>query len=273
MSKQLEESPLGKNCSYDSPYDPSLLFSIPRKKHRDEIGILKPLPFHGGDIWTAYELSWLNEKGKPEVGIGEFTVSCTTPKIWESKSIKLYLNSFNQTRFENRKKVEETIRKDLSDLVSGDVLVKIYSAKEFQNFSIQEFSGINLDELDIEIDTYQLKPVFLHAKGIHVEETLCSNLLKSNCLVTSQPDWASVQIRYSGPEINREGLLKYLVSFRKHNEFHEPCVERIFIDISRFCHPKQLTVYARFTRRGGLDINPFRSNFEKIPTNIRTSRQ
>lgn len=266
MSK-IHQSPLGKKSSYDSQYDPSLLFSIAREGKRDQ------LPFRGADLWTGYELSWLNPKGKPCVGILDIAVPCETPMIFESKSLKLYLVSLNQTCFENIEEVQRTIQKDLSRATQGEVTVHIFRPDQFSRFTIQELSGTYLDDLDIVVDCYSIEPKYLRAQGPKVEETLYSHLLKSNCLITNQPDWASVQIRYSGPKIDHEGLLKYLISFRQHNEFHEPCVERIYLDISRYCQPEKLTVFARFLRRGGSDINPFRSNCESVPVNMRTSRQ
>jgi len=270
---EIGSSPLGKKSRYDSEYDPALLFPIPRKTKRDEIQVPAKLPFQGADLWTGYELSWLNQKGKPCVGILELTVPCNTPRIFESKSLKLYLNSLNQTCFENTEGLQTIIRNDLNRATGGEVDVHIFTWEQFNRFKILELPGTCIDGLDIDVDCYTVEPKYLQAKGPRIEETLCSHLLKSNCLVTNQPDWGSVQIRYSGPKINQEGLLKYLVSFRMHNEFHEQCVERIFMDISRNCRPEKLTVYARYTRRGGLDINPFRSNFEAVPENIRTSRQ
>jgi len=270
-------SPLGKPSVYASTYDPSLLYSIARQPKRDEIGIAGTLPFFGIDIWNAYEVSWLNLRGKPQVAIATFTVPADSPHIVESKSFKLYLNSFNQTRLAGPEAVQELLRADLSAGFGAPVQVRLLLPEEFSALRMGELEGLLLDRLDIEIDSYRPDPALLqanHAEAM-VEETLVSHLLKSNCLVTGQPDWGSIQIRYAGPQIDQEGLLKYLIGFRNHDEFHEQCVERIFMDILRQCRPQKLAVYARYTRRGGLDINPWRSNYTtgQRPPNLRNARQ
>lgn len=269
-------SPLGKPVSYQTEYDPGLLFPVARLNKREEIGLSTSLPFMGMDIWNAYELSWLNPRGKPQVALASFMFSADSPNIIESKSFKLYLNSFNQTRLQHSDELKDRLARDLS-LASGcPVLVEISDATRFGNQRFAELDGYCIDNLDIAVDTYTPAPQLLccDANPTPIEETLVSNLLKSNCLVTGQPDWASVQIRYLGQAINRESLLRYLISFREHNEFHEQCVERIFVDIMRACQPMKLAVYARYTRRGGLDINPWRSNYSApLPPNLRTARQ
>ncbi|GAB3540108.1 NADPH-dependent 7-cyano-7-deazaguanine reductase QueF [Noviherbaspirillum agri] len=274
---QPEASPLGKTTSYQSEYTPGLLFPIPRQQKREEIGITGTLPFFGVDIWNAYELSWLNMRGKPQVAIATFTVPADSPNIIESKSFKLYLNSFNQTRLESPDALVETLRTDLSAGFDAPVQVKLTLPDAFSTLQMGELEGLLLDRLDIEVSNYTPNPSLLTANHHEamVEETLTSHLLKSNCLVTGQPDWGSVQIRYVGAQINQEGLLQYLIGFRNHNEFHEQCVERIFMDILRQCRPQKLSVYARYTRRGGLDINPWRSNFTtgQRPSNLRNARQ
>lgn len=271
--KNVELSPLGKSSSYTSSYDPTLLFPIPRKTKRDEIQVPLQLPFSGVDIWNAYEISWLNPKGKPQVAIAEFKIPCTSTNIIESKSFKLYLNSFNQTPFNSPKEVETLLENDISKGVEEAIQVNLIAPQDFHKAEFQEFKGTCLDDLDIEVNNYSIQTDLLKCSDEQVKETLYSNLLKSNCLVTGQPDWASLQIRYIGPKIQHEGLLKYLISFREHNEFHEQCIEKIFIDLLRYCRPEKLTVYGRYTRRGGLDINPFRSNFESTPSNFRHCRQ
>ncbi|MBE7939802.1 MULTISPECIES: NADPH-dependent 7-cyano-7-deazaguanine reductase QueF [Ramlibacter] len=276
-----EQSQLGKASSYADRYDPSLLFPIPRQPKREEIGIGSRLPFFGADLWTAFELSWLTPRGKPQVAIAHFTVPCETPNIIESKSFKLYLNSFSNERFAGPDAVRERIRADVGEALSRggapvSVGVKLLLPELFDREPVHELDGLNLDRLDIECTQYTPAPELLKAAFDEqpVEEVLVSHLLKSNCLVTGQPDWGSVQIRYSGPQIEQGGLLQYLVSFRNHNEFHEQCVERIFTDIMARCRPVKLAVYARYTRRGGLDINPFRSSHPMAaPPNIRTARQ
>lgn len=269
----LAESPLGKQSAYVSTYSPELLFPIPRTLARNKIDLKLPLPFGGLDIWNGYEVSWLDKKGKPQIAFAEFHFPCTNPNIIESKSFKLYLNSFNQTKYDSIDEVCASLKKDLSHTSGGPIEVKLFSSQEFKSQSFKDFTGICLDSLDIETDTYQVSPHFLKVETEIVEEELYSELLKSNCLATGQPDWGTLFIRYRGPKINRQGLLKYVISYRNHSGFHEDCVEQIFKDISSLCRPDQLTVYARYVRRGGLDINPFRSNFEKFPENQRLIRQ
>lgn len=269
------KSLLGQSTPYCSQYDASLLFPIPRQEKRDELGFDQDsLPFQGLDIWTAFEVSWLNQKGKPNAVIAEFAFPADSPNLIESKSFKLYLNSFNGTRFENQQQVEELLIKDLS-LACGDSVDVLIRGLEFDETLSGVLPGENLDALDIAVTDYQVNPGLLTTEGSaeKVSETLNSHLLKSNCLVTGQPDWGSVVIRYEGMQINHENLLKYLISFREHNEFHEQCVERIFTDIIKQCKPDNLTVYARYVRRGGLDINPYRSNFEDEFDIARTIRQ
>jgi 7-cyano-7-deazaguanine reductase len=277
-----EQSPLGKTSAYVDQYDPSLLFPIPRAGKRAEIGIAAAAPFFGADLWTAFELSWLNPRGKPQVALAHITVPSESPHIIESKSFKLYLNSFNNTVFKDAGEVQNRLRTDLSEAAwrgaaqSSSVGVRLLAPELFDQEPVHELDGLSLDRLDVECTRYTPAPELLRADHDEapVTETLTSNLLKSNCLVTGQPDWGSVQIRYSGAQIDQEGLLQYLVSFRNHNEFHEQCVERIFMDIWTRCQPVQLVVYARYTRRGGLDINPFRTSHPgALPPNVRTARQ
>jgi len=277
-----ELSQLGKASAYVDQYDASLLFPLPRQTKRDEIGITGRLPFLGADLWTAFELSWLNLRGKPQVALAHFTVPCESTHIVESKSFKLYLNSFNNSRFDSVDAVRERIRDDISaaiwqgSQVRAAAGVRLLMPHQFDAEPVHELDGLSIDRLDVECELYQPAPQLLSAALDEkpVEETLVSHLLKSNCLVTGQPDWGSVQIRYSGPQIDQAGLLQYIVSFRNHNEFHEQCVERIYIDIMARCKPAKLSVYARYTRRGGLDINPWRSSHPQMPPpNVRTARQ
>jgi len=272
-----EFSPLGKKVDYQDQYDNSLLFPIARQQKRDEIGVAaNALPFHGVDLWTGFELSWLNARGKPQVAIATFRIPADSPNLIESKSFKLYLNSYNQTRIASWDQVQAQLSMDLSNAAGGKVEVSLLSPADFGREQIVELAGNSIDELDIDVDNYAPCPQALRADAANiVSETLCSQLLKSNCLVTGQPDWGSVQISYTGPRIDREALLRYLIGFRQHNEFHEQCVERIFTDVLQACAPQRLTVYARYTRRGGLDINPWRSNDPAAvpPANIRTARQ
>jgi 7-cyano-7-deazaguanine reductase len=290
--------PLGQTAIYKDQYDPSLLFPIARLHKRAEIGIRsdskRPLPFFGVDVWNCYELSWLNPRGKPQVAIAVVTIPADSPNIIESKSLKLYFNSFNNTKLENELALRTLLQADLSEAVGATVSVRLIEAEDFgQNplnvvdgqlrekvlhplLYISELEGLCVDRLDVECSAYTPAPELLKANREEppVTETLSSNLLKSNCLVTGQPDWGSLQIQYSGPAIDQEGLLKYIVSFRNHNEFHEQCVERIFMDILTRCQPNRLAVYARYTRRGGIDINPYRANFTgTLPANQRNARQ
>jgi 7-cyano-7-deazaguanine reductase len=277
-----EQSQLGKPVRYADQYDPSLLFPMARAPKRQEIGIAGAPPFFGADLWTAFELSWLNRRGKPQVAIAHFTIPCETPNIVESKSLKLYLGSYNATVFGSAEEVRDRLRADLGEAVwrgapaPSSVGVRLLLPDLFDQEPVQELDGLSLDRLDIECSRYTPAPDLLKAAVGEqpVEEVLTSNLLKSNCLVTGQPDWGSVQISYTGPQIEQGGLLQYLVSFRNHNEFHEQCVERIFMDLWRQCRPSRLAVYARYTRRGGLDINPLRTSHPMaLPANVRTARQ
>ncbi|CNE86451.1 7-cyano-7-deazaguanine reductase [Yersinia nurmii] len=272
----LAELTLGKPTAYRDHYDAALLQAVPRSMNREPLGLYpNNLPFHGADIWTMYELSWLNANGLPQVAVGEISLKADSVNLIESKSFKLYLNSFNQTPFSDWESVRQTLQQDLSTCAQGEVSVNLYKLNDLAGQLIADFNGECLDEQDIRIDNYEFSTDYLkNAAGQQiVEETLVSHLLKSNCLITHQPDWGSVQIRYRGPQINREALLRYLVSFRHHNEFHEQCVERIFNDLMRFCQPETLSVYARYTRRGGLDINPWRSNTDFTPSSGRLARQ
>ncbi|EKN3489347.1 NADPH-dependent 7-cyano-7-deazaguanine reductase QueF [Yersinia enterocolitica] len=274
--KALAELTLGKPTAYCDNYDVTLLQAVPRSMNREPLGLYPDnLPFHGADIWTLYELSWLNNKGLPQVAVGEISLNADSVNLIESKSFKLYLNSFNQTAFTDWESVRTTLQQDLSACAQGEVSVTLCRLDEMTHQPIANFSGECLDEQDICIDSYEFNADYLQgaAGKNRVTESLVSHLLKSNCLITHQPDWGSVQISYSGPQINREALLRYLISFRHHNEFHEQCVERIFNDIMRFCQPETLSVYARYTRRGGLDINPWRSNTDFVPLAGRLARQ
>ncbi|WP_315568609.1 NADPH-dependent 7-cyano-7-deazaguanine reductase QueF [Haemophilus parahaemolyticus] len=276
QDKSLSALKLGQNTEYKSQYDASLLQAVPRRLNREGLRIVEQQPFNqGADVWTCYELSWLNPHGLPQVAIADVEIDFKSENLIESKSFKLYLNSFNQTKFASIEEVEQTLTRDLSQCASGQVSVRIHKLADYTNQPIVNFAGECIDEQEIQIESYVFSNQYLEniAEDEIVEETLVSHLLKSNCLITSQPDWGSVQIHYIGKRLNREKLLRYLVSFREHNEFHEQCVERIFTDLMQFAKPEKLTVYARYTRRGGLDINPFRSNFERVPVNLRMARQ
>lgn len=276
LSMLKENSPLGKVIPATDKYAPELLYAIARENKRLELGILnaKQLPFHGADLWNAYELSWLNSKGKPEVAIGSIMVPVESEFIFESKSLKLYLTSFSGTSFESIACVEQQIQKDLSKLTMAPVSVKLELLDTLENTQIVQFPGTTIDNEAVEISRYEPYPSYLTTKDTQVEEKLYSNLLKSNCLVTNQPDWGSVYIEYAGPKICHKGLLKYIISLRNHNEFHEQCVERIFMNILKYCKPQSLTVYARYNRRGGIDINPYRTTLKNYKIdNHRLARQ
>lgn len=268
----LHQSPLGQDTRYVNTYDPAQLYPIERGLNWAHRGIERDtLPFVGEDIWNAYEVSWLNARGKPVVRLAEFRIPASSSHIIESKSFKLYLNSFNLSRFDSEANVVELMTRDLSAAAGGDVKVRLIDPDAA--LPIERFDGVCLDELDVEISHYQPEPELLTAGDEVVEERLYSHLLKSNCPVTGQPDWASIQIVYRGPQIDREGLLRYLVSYREHGDFHEQCVENIFMDIWQRCRPEALTVYARYLRRGGLDINPWRSSLAAQAPNLRLNRQ
>ena len=277
-----QDSQLGKASAYADQYAPELLYPIPRSAKRLELGLTDTLPFLGADMWTAFELSWLGPRGKPQLALAHITVPCESSHIIESKSLKLYLNSYNNTVFADAAAVLTRLRADLSEaawrgaVVQSSVGVRLLVPELFDREPVQELDGLSLDRLDVECRQYTPAPDLLRtlADEPPVTEVLTSRLLKSNCLVTGQPDWGSVQISYSGAPIDQEGLLQYLVSFRNHHEFHEQCVERIFMDIWQRCQPTKLAVYARYTRRGGLDINPFRTSYaQALPPNVRTARQ
>ena len=277
-----QDSQLGKASAYADQYAPELLYPIPRSAKRLELGLTDTLPFLGADMWTAFELSWLGPRGKPQLALAHITVPCESSHIIESKSLKLYLNSYNNTVFADAAAVLTRLRADLSEaawrgaVVQSSVGVRLLVPELFDREPVQELDGLSLDRLDVECRQYTPAPELLRTAVDEppVTEVLTSRLLKSNCLVTGQPDWGSVQISYSGAAIDQEGLLQYVVSFRNHHEFHEQCVERIFMDIWQRCQPYKLAVYARYTRRGGLDINPFRTSYARaLPPNVRTARQ
>lgn len=254
---KLHDTPLGKQSPYIDQYAPHLLCPIPRKHKRDEIGVLTPLPFFGFDCWNAYEISWLNKKGKPVIATATIIFPIDNIFLIESKSLKLYFNSLNQTRFENEQAVLDCIQKDLSEATQSTVIVQL---NDHAMHHITQLKSDCLDDQDIAIEHYTPNPTLLKTENnTIVTEALHSHLLKSNCLVTGQPDWGSIEITYTGQKIDRAQLLRYLIGFRQHHEFHEQCVERIFMDIRAYCALTELTVYARYTRRGGLDINPYRS--------------
>lgn len=276
QDNSLKSLKLGQKTEYASQYDRTLLQPVPRALNRDGLGITQNQPFTiGADIWTAYEISWLNEKGLPQVAIADIYLDYQSQNLIESKSFKLYLNSLNQSKFADFNAVQQTMQRDLSECAQGDVKVRLNPVAVYDSQKINHLQGDCIDEQDIQITSYEFNADWLKdcVSDEIVEEKLVSHLLKSNCLITNQPDWGTLHIHYVGKKIDHEKLLRYVVSFRQHNEFHEQCVERIFCDLMHYAKPEKLTVYARYTRRGGLDINPFRSNFENLPENLRLARQ
>lgn len=270
--ESIKQSPLGQGTRYVNRYDPELLYPIARDVNWQAKGIDRStLPFRGVDIWNAYELSWLDSRGKPVVSLAEFRIPANSTHIIESKSFKLYLNSYNLTRFGGESEVQAHLKQDLSQAAGGSVGVRLI--KPDAPIAVERLEGICIDELDIDVEHYTPAPNLLHSGNELSSETLVSHLLKSNCPVTGQPDWGSVQIRYKGGRIDRKSLLAYIVSYREHGDFHEQCVENIFMDIWQRCRPQKLSVYARYVRRGGLDINPYRSSMSDEPTNPRLARQ
>ncbi len=264
----IDKSPLGKSASYEGEYRTDFLFPIARAPFRELLEIKGTPPFFGYELWNAYELSWLNLKGKPISAIAQFVIPCHSPNIIEAKSFKLYLNSFHQTRFENEAAVSATLERDLSTCIQAPILLEIAPLTLIHSCELGRMEGTYLDHLDIEVSQYSVDPNLLScAEDSIVTETLYSDIFKSNCLGTGQPDWGSIEITYTGPKINHEQLLKYLISYRNHKEFHEHCVERIFMDILRHCQTHELTVMGHFTRRGGLDTNPCRSTNAQAPIN------
>lgn len=270
----LADAPLGRESAYPEHYDASLLYAIPRAANRAPLGIEEgALPFVGEDEWHAFEVSWLNARGKPMVAVARFRLPADSPHLIESKSWKLYLNGFNQSRFESREAVIETLERDLAHVAGAAVSVELFGVDD-EALMPRRLPGECLDELDIEIDDYTPSAEHLVVGEEIVEETLHSHLLKSNCPVTGQPDWGSVLIRYRGPRLDREGLLRYLIGYRQHQDFHEHCVEHIFTDLMARARPGRLLVVARYVRRGGLDISPWRATpGERPPEQLRLARQ
>jgi 7-cyano-7-deazaguanine reductase len=276
MQHPAEHSPLGKSSEYVSTYAPELLVPISRTTKWAELGLTaQTLPYQGVDLWNCYELSWLTASGKPVVAIGEFSIPAQSPNIIESKSFKLYLNSLNQTAFDNADAVRVVMERDLSAAAGAPVGVRVRGLDEVAAEGVAVIDGTCVDDLDIAVQSYDHpRPELLRCDDTRrVDEVLYSHLLKSNCPVTGQPDWGTLVVEYSGPALDAAGLLAYVVSFRQHQDFHEQCVERIYLDLQRLLQPTRLTVYARYVRRGGLDINPYRSSEAVQPDNRRLVRQ
>lgn len=284
MSTELKTGPLGESSQYAEGYSPKRLFPMPRAEGRSAVGLRGALDWYGQDVWTGYEFSWLNERGKPEVAVMRLTVAAESSHIVESKSMKLYLNGYAQTRFDSTSKVRDRLAEDLSHAFGGAVAVELVALAE-PSLGVSELAGYCLDELDVEITDYQRNPDLLvlaatqgaketkETKETPVTQVLTTHLFRSLCPVTAQPDWASVIVSYSGAAIDQAGLLKYLVSYRQHQAFHETTVERIYADIWERCQPERLSVSGRFLRRGGLDISPTRSSESQPMDMSRLSRQ
>ena len=264
-----ELGPLGHATQYPDRYDPALLFPVSRAPQREALGLGASLPFTGADVWTAYEHTWLDGRGVPRIAMLSIEVPVDSPFIVESKSVKLYLGSFAQTRFDDEASVLATVARDLTTAAGAQVQVSV-----LREARIAPLEGASIDDEDVAIERYEVDPALLRAEGESVDEILRSDLFRSVCPVTGQPDYASIAIAYRGPRMDRGALLRYLVSYRLHAGFHEHCAERIFVDVADRCRCERLTVHARFTRRGGLDINPFRTNAgAPLPPNVRTERQ
>ena len=268
-------NPLGEKTVYTQTYCPDLLYPVPRSLAREKTGIKEPLPFSGVDIWNGYEISWLDPKGKPVVAFAEFRFPHDNPHVIESKSFKLYLNSLTQTKFDSFESVQKIMTNDLTKAAGGPAIVHLYPASAFKDRIVEDLPGICLDDIDVDVDCYELTPSLLKTNDETTQEVLYSHLFKSHCLATGQPDWGTVWIHYAGKKIDHASLLKYLISYRNHRGFAEHCTEQFYSDLMKHCSPEKLSVYMRFTRRGGLDINPFRSNFEcgSAVLNLRQIRQ
>jgi 7-cyano-7-deazaguanine reductase len=270
----MTELPLGKTTTYPDRYSPDVLFAIPRSDNRESLGIGEDLPFDGVDIWTAWELTWLASSGMPQVATASIRIPADSPRIVESKSLKLYLGSFAMSRYEGEHTVRDLLETDIGVCVGSDVSVSIEPLRARAGETTEKLPGLSLDDVSVECDRFEVDANLLSCNpDVLAEEDLHSDLLRSLCPVTNQPDSGSVLIRYAGLAIDHAGLLRYIVSYRRHDDFHENCVERMFVDILERCRPGRLSVYARYQRRGGIDINPFRSNFESEPPDLRLWRQ
>lgn len=266
--------PLGLETDYPHKYAPDVLCTIPRSTSRDELGITGAMPFAGVDIWNAWELTWLGPTGLPEVATAEIRVPADSTNIIESKSLKLYLGSFAMSRFDSATVVSAAIAADLGQCAGAPVDVNVLSVTATEARHAARLAGTCLDKLEVTCSEWEVNPDLLRSDASErIREDLHTHLLRSLCPVTAQPDIGSLQISYSGPRIDPAALLQYVVSFREHNDFHEACVERMFVDLLERCGCDELTVHARYQRRGGIDINPVRSNRDETPRNLRLWRQ
>ena len=268
------ELALGRVTDYPDKYAPEVLDAIPRSRNRETLGITAELPFAGVDVWNAWELTWLGPGERPAVATARIVVPVTSPNIIESKSLKLYLNSFAMTEFGSAKDVERCIRADLSRCVGSPVDVRLAPVSSTEARTVARLAGSSLDDLDVECADWEVNAGLLRADSDNIVTVdLHTHLLRSLCPVTAQPDTGSLQIAYRGPAIDPAGLLLYIVSYRQHSDFHESCIERMFIDLKERCQPLDLTLHARYQRRGGIDINPFRSTSARSPRDLRLWRQ
>lgn len=266
--------PLGQDSGYPHKYAPEVLFPISRADSRGSLGLRGDLPFRGVDIWNAWELTWLGAGDLPAVATVQIRIPADSPRIIESKSLKLYLNSFSMSHFPSLARVAETITKDVSSCVGSQVEVNVVPVTRTEARQVSRLAGTCLDSLAVTCSNWDVDAHLLQADGhTIVEEDLHTHLLRSLCPVTSQPDIGSLQISYRGPKIDRASLLRYVVSYRQHKDFHEACIERMFVDLTSRCAPERLSIHARYQRRGGIDINPFRSNTRDLPLNLRLWRQ
>lgn len=266
--------PLGRKADYPHKYAPDVLCAISREEARRPLGISRDLPFQGADIWNAWELTWLGKGNRPEVATAEIRVPADSPNIVESKSVKLYLNSFAMSQFSSAIEVADTIREDLSVCVCARTDVSVLPVTRSEARRVSRLAGDCLDSIAVRCSTWEVDANLLRAEPDKlVEEDLHSHLLRSLCPVTSQPDIGSLQISYRGPKIDRAALLQYIVSYREHSDFHEACIERMYMDLMARCAPLNLSIHARYQRRGGIDINPYRSTTAGLPLNLRLWRQ
>lgn len=271
-NSSIEKSPLSERSRYPSCYNSGILYPISRLDNRSQL-ISDPttLPFQGYDLWHAYELSWLQPNGLPAAMIARFIIPANSPNLIESKSFKLYLNSLNNSTFENIKEVKSILEKDISTVLEAPAHVEFISPN--QSTLQGTIQGTCLDQIDTLCQHYQPNPKLLTTQQPNISETVYTHLFRSNCPVTFQPDWATIIVHYQGQTIDHASLLSYLVSYRNHAQFHEHCVEMIFSDIMNHCQPQKLCIEAKFTRRGGLDINPIRANYPINNTQPNTIRQ
>ena len=272
----MSENPLGKKTRYPKKYNSGLLYPIPRLTVRSLLDLEKNLIMYGVDHWHAYEIAWLDSSGKPKVAIGEFLFDANSKNIIESKSLKLYLNSLNEELYKDINEVVERITKDLSQVSCSEVKVVLFPPSEIEDAIFSNRRGTSIDsELIEHLASHPDEGVLQTENDTIIDAELYSDLFRSNCPVTGQPDWASFDIKYTGPKIKPDSLLSYLCSFRHHDGYHEECAERIYRDITLQCRPTKLKIRLNFLRRGGIDINIYRSTnpITEDLVGIRTARQ